>query len=151
MFFSGFGNWINYISDYSQTTLIRIYFYPEFCYSDKIPYSLSFCNTYTCISLKKYTVIRKFVTRNLVLIRNKFNIILNFFHIYSCVFYTLNRTKVYAQILYLRIRSEKNLLLVDITAGHNIKKETKAKLTNVHVHLRCIRNKVTFFNLFKKS
>ena len=33
-----------------------------------------------------------------------------------------------------RRRSRKVLLLVDNAPGHNIKKETKAKLTNVHVH-----------------
>jgi hypothetical protein len=33
-----------------------------------------------------------------------------------------------------RRRSRKVLLLVDNAPGHSIKKETKAKLTNVHVH-----------------
>ena len=61
---------------------------------------------------KKYTVIRKF------LIWNKFNRILNFFHIDECIFYTLTRTKVYAQILYLRIRSKKIVLLFDNATGH---------------------------------
>jgi len=33
-----------------------------------------------------------------------------------------------------RRRSRKVLLLVDNASGHNIKKETNAKLTHVHVH-----------------
>jgi hypothetical protein len=33
-----------------------------------------------------------------------------------------------------RSQSRKILLLVDNATGHNIKKETRAKLTNVHVH-----------------
>ena len=53
----------------------------------------------------------------------------------NAFFYTLIRTKVYAQILYLRIRSKKFLPL-DNATGHNIKKETKAKLTFVHVDFR---------------
>ena len=73
-------------------------------------------------------VIRKF------LIWNKFNRILNFFHIDECIFCTLTRTKVYAQILYLRTRSKKIVLLFDNATGHKI--ETKAKLTNLHIHFR---------------
>ena len=52
----------------------------------------------------------------------------------NAFFYTLTQTKVYAQILYLHIRSKKILLLFDNATGH--KRETKAKLTNVHVHFR---------------
>ena len=50
---------------------------------------------------KKYTFIRNFLIQNLTLIRNKFNLILNFFHINECIFLHFNsETKVYAEILY---------------------------------------------------
>ena len=46
----------------------------------------------------------------------------------NAFFYTLTQTKVYAQILYLRIRSKEILLLFDNATGH--KKELLAKISN---------------------
>ena len=52
---------------------------------------------------KKYTVNQKILIRNLVLIRNKFNRILNFFH--NAFVYTLIRKKLYTQISAVKVPS----------------------------------------------
>ncbi len=63
---------------YSQTALIRYYFNPETCYSDKIFSELLIIPIHVSVG-KKLSIIRKLLIRNLALILNKLNRILNFF------------------------------------------------------------------------
>ncbi len=88
---------------YSQTALIRTYVYGHLLFGQNFPTPEFFIIPLHVSVRKKYTVIRNFLIRNLALIQIKFNRILNFFHIYECIFYTLIRAKVYPEVEKLNI------------------------------------------------